>query len=367
MQAGLLTRAQRRFFSYHPGFETEQVLNITLASVRAGFAPAASFYQELESRVNALPGVVRASYASIAPWSGRNSTKLIEIDGQPIHGTRDYRRDPARRLVSADYFAALDIAVTRGRAFTGGEASSKGQVVPAVISEAMARRYWPGQDAVGRHFRTSAVHEVIGVCRDVQSVRDMQDDGPFYYLPLDPHQSKPPYLLVRVAGDTEAAATAVRGIVRQMDPQMAADVATLASIVESQGERLKPVVVLGGVGGVLALLLALSGVYGVVSFSVSQRIPEIGIRMALGAQRKDVVFLVLRSGVAPVVGGLTAGIGLALALSGVLRSLLFGLSPRDPLTLTIVPLLLFLAALAAIWIPARRAAAVDPLRSLRYE
>jgi ABC-type antimicrobial peptide transport system permease subunit len=195
----------------------------------------------------------------------------------------------------------------------------------------------------------------------------MQDDGPFYYSPLDPHQSTPAYMLVRVSGDTHAAAAAVREIVRQVDPQMASTVVTLASIVEHQGERLKPVTIYGAIAGSLALLLSLTGVYAVVAFSVSQRTREIGIRTALGAQRSDVVTLVLRSGAAPVIGGLVAGVVLALALSAVMESILFGVSSRDPLTLAIVSLLLFVAALGAIWIPARRAAALDPLSSLRHE
>ncbi len=367
VEVGLLTRTQRRFFSYDPGFETRQVLSITLASVHAGFKPGAAFYQELEGRVNAVPGVLHTSYASIAPWSGRNSTELKEIDGEPIPATRDFRRDPARRVVSAEYFATLDIPLIRGRLFTREEQSSKAPTVPTVISEAMARRYWPGQDPVGHHFRVSGVHEVIGVCRDVQSVAYMRDDGPFYYVTLDPHQSKPPAMLVRVSGDTNADAAVFRDIVRQLDPQMASTVVTLASVVERQGEQLKPVMMYGAFGGLLALLLALTGVYGVVSFSVRQRVREIGIRMALCAQRQDVVSLVLRSNAAPVCGGLVAGIGLSLAASTGMDAILFGLNPRDPLMLTIVPLLLLLAALGAIWIPARRAAALDPLSSLRNE
>ena len=252
------------------------------------------------------------------------------------------------------------------------------QMIPVIISEAMARRYWPGQDPVGHHFRLGArrssaparfadIHEVIGVCRDVQSVAYMREDGPFYYRPLDPQQSRPPYMLIRVSGDTQAAAASIREVVRQADPQMAVTIATLASTVERQGEQLKPAMIFGASAGILALLLALTGVYAVVSFSVSQRVREIGIRTALGAQRHDVVSLILRSGAAPVVAGIAAGIGLALALSAVLESILFGVDPRDPLTLTIVSLLLFVAALIAIWIPARRAAALDPLSSLRHE
>jgi ABC-type antimicrobial peptide transport system permease subunit len=231
----------------------------------------------------------------------------------------------------------------------------------------MARRYWPGQDPVGRHFRIVKVHEVIGVCRDVQGVKYMEDDGPFYYWPLDLEQLKPAYMMVRVSGDAEAVSASVREIVRQTDPQMATTISTLASIVRRQGEQLKPMMMYGAVSGVLALLLALTGVYAVVSFSVSQRVREIGIRTALGAQRRDVVSLFLRSGAAPVLGGLVTGLGLVFALSALMASLLYGFNPRDPLTLGIVPLLLFAAALSAIWIPARRAAALDPLTSLRRE
>lgn len=377
VQVVLFTKAQQRFFSYDPGFETQQVLNVTFASVLAGFTPPVSFYQEVESRLSAVPGVVQTSFASIAPWSGRNSTTVREIDGTPVSITGDVRHDPARRLVVPEYFTTLDIGLLRGRVFTREELSSKSPLVPVVISEAMAKRYWPGQDPVGRQFRlgdrrpnaprSPIAHEVIGVCRDVQSVRYLQDDGPFYYRPLDVQQTRPPYMLVRVSGDTRIPAAAIREIVRDADPQMAVTVVTLASTVERQGEQMKPVMMYGAAAGILALLLALTGVYAVVSFSVSQRVREIGIRTALGAQRSDVVALILRSGAAPVIGGLVAGIGLALTLAAVMESVLVGVNPRDPFTLIVVSLLLLVAAVGAIWIPARRAAALDPLASLRYE
>jgi hypothetical protein len=274
---------------------------------------------------------------------------------------------PARRVVSPDYFSTMNIALTRGRAFTAEETASTRSVIPAVISETMARRYWPGQDPIGRHFRITNVHEVIGVCRDVQGVKYMEDDGPFYYWPLDLEQLKPAFMMVRVSGDAEAVAASVREIVRQADPQMATTITTLASTIRRQGEQLKPMMMYGVVSGVLALLLALTGVYAVVSFSVSQRVREIGIRTALGAQGRDVVALFLRSGATPVLGGLIAGLGLVFSLSALTASLLYGVNPRDPLTLAVVPALLFAAALFAIWVPARQAAALDPLTSLRQE
>lgn len=367
VQVALFTQAQRRFFSYNPGFETARVLNIAFESVRSGFDPPESFYREIESRVSELPGVVQTSFASMAPWAGRNPTAVREIDGTPVPEPKHFMESPARRVVSAEYFSTLDLSLTRGRAFTREESSSARPVIPAVISEAMARRYWPGQDPIGHHFRITKIHEVIGVCRDVQGVKYMQDDGPFYYWPLDLQQMKPAYMLIRVSGDIQAVTTGVRDTVRQVDPQMATTVVTLASIVERQGKQLKPMMIYGAISGVLALLLALTGVYAVVSFAVSQRVREIGIRTALGAQRRDVVSLVLRSGTAPVIGGLIAGLGLVFTLSALTASMLYGVNPRDPLTLTIVPMLLFAAAVGAIWIPARRAAALDPLTSLRHE
>ncbi len=352
------------------------MLNVTFASVLTGFTPPASFYRDVQLRLSAVPGIVSSSFASIAPWSGRNSTTVLEIDGTPISVSKDFRDDPARRVVSPEYFTTMAIPLTRGRVFKHDEVSAKRPIVPVVISEAMARRYWPGQDPVGHQFRlgnrfsttrSPQAHEVIGVCRDLQSVRSMQDDGPFYYRGLDPEESKPPYLLVRVSGESEAAAAALREIVQHVDPQMATIVTTLASVIERQGEQMKPMMLYGAVAGMLAMLLALTGVYAVVSFSVSQRVREIGIRTALGAQRQDVITLFLRSAAVPVMGGLVAGIGLAVAASTVMESVYFGLNPRDPLTLTVVALLLFGAALGAIWIPARRAAALDPLSSLRCE
>jgi len=377
VQVVLFTKAQQRYFSYDPGFETHQVLNVSFESVRAGFAPAVSFYEDIESRVKAVPGVVQTSFASLSPWWGRNSTTVREVDGTPVPITGNIDEDPARRVVSSEYFTTLDIGLIRGRVFTREELSSKSPVVPVVISEAMAQRYWPGQDPIGHQFRlgdrrpniprSPIAHEVIGVSRDVQSVRFMQDDGPFYYRPLDTGEAKPAYMLVRVSGDTRFPAAAIREIVRGIDPQMALTVVTLASTVERQGEQMKPVMMYGSAAGVLALLLALTGVYAVVSFAVSQRIREIGIRTALGAQRSDVIVLILRSGAAPVIGGLAAGIGLSLSLSAFMASVFLGVNPRDPFTLIAVPVLLLAAAVGAIWIPARRAAALDPLTSLRYE
>lgn len=362
VQAGLYTRVQRQLLSHDPGFETKQVVSLMLTSVATGFEPPVPFYRELEQRIAAIPGVTQLTEASIGPWGGRNSTEIAEIDGKPVPATRDYNRDPARRLVTPSYFAALDIPLTRGRVFLGSEATG------AVISEAMARRYWPAVDPVGRSFRVGDSRlQVVGVCRDVQSLRLMFEDGPFYYLPLD-SQARPPVLLIRVAGDPAAVVKAVRETVRRLDPQMSANVITLGTILENQAKSLQPVSILGSIAGGLALLLALTGVYGVVSYSVSQRVREIGLRMALGAQRNDVVWLVLRSGTWPVFGGLVAGTALAVGLTQVLASVLFGLGASQASgTLLLVPLLLALTAAGAIWIPARRAAALDPLDSLRHD
>jgi predicted permease len=368
VQFGLLTRAQRQFISYEPGFETKRVLSVMLSSVSSGFNPPLSFYRQLELRVKAVPGVVNTSFASAAPWSGRHSTAVLEIDGISIPATGNIsRQDPAQRAVSPEYFSVLNIEMISGRAFRAGEHSSDRQGMPTVISEAMALRYWPGQDPVGHHFRTSVVHEVVGVCRDVQSVRYLQDDGPFYYTPFNLQDSKPPLMLIRVSGNTELVATASREIIRQLDPQMACTTATLTSLIDGYAERLKPFVTCGVIAGSLALCLALTGIYGVVSLSVSLRIREIGIRMALGAQRRDIVCLVLRSGAVPVFGGLIIGIILAAVASTGTKAVLFGFNPHDPMTFIIVSMLLLFTALTAIGIPACRAARTLILKVLRQE
>jgi predicted permease len=367
LQAGLFAKAHRHIFAHDPGFETKQVLSVTLASVLTGHTPHASFYSELEARVRPIPGVVEMAFVSHAPWAGRNSAPVSEIDGKPFQESREFRRGPARRMVTPGYFAALGLPVIRGRAFGPNDKPIPGQPVPVVVSEAMAQRYWPGQDPIGHRFRAGALYEIVGVSRDAQTVAFMTDDSAFYHGALDITITKPPYLLVRVSGSTEAAAVALRDAVRGIDPQMGSTIVTLGATVEEQAARLKPIMIYGSAAGALALLLALTGVYGIVSFSVSQRVREIGIRMALGAQRKDVLSLVLRSGAAPVCVGLAAGLGLALIVSTRLEPTLFGVSARDPFTLSLVPLLLLAAALVAVWIPARRAAALEPLASLRHD
>jgi ABC-type antimicrobial peptide transport system permease subunit len=267
--------------------------------------------------------------------------------------------------VSPEYFAALDVPLIRGRIFTRDEASSQMQVIPTVISETMARRHWPGQDPIGHRFRMGALREVIGVSRDVQSVTFMADDGPFYYAPLDTDRSRPAYLLVRVAGDPQVATASLRNLVRQVDPQMAVTIATLESTAERYREWLTSVTMYSAVAGLLALLLALTGVYAVVSFSVSQRVAEIAIRLALGARKRDIISLVLRSGGVSVGGGLLVGMALALAASAAIEATVLGFNARDPLMLAVVPVFLLITALGAIWIPARRAASLDPTSSLR--
>ena len=366
VEAGFVMRAQQHVFSHDPGFETKQVLNVTFTSVLTGFVPPRSFYEELESRIRSAPGVVQTSYVSMAPWAGRNSAAIDEIDGKPMPRTRDFRRDPATRRVSPEYFTVLNLPLTRGRVFTREDASQTA-LIPAVISEAMARRYWPGTDPIGRRFRARGQHEVIGVTRDVQSVSFMQDDGPFFHAPLAMDGGHPVYMLVRVAGDTAAAAAALNRIVRQVDPQMVATIVALDSTAEQIGARLMSVTMFGAIAGLLALLLALTGVYAVVSFSISQRIPEIGIRLALGARRRDVVLMVLRSGASSVCGGLLVGMGLAFGVAAAIRATVFGVNPTDPMMFTVIPLLLLLAAVGAMWIPARRASAIDPVSSLRSQ
>jgi ABC-type antimicrobial peptide transport system permease subunit len=196
-------------------------------------------------------------------------------------------------------------------------------------------------------------------------VRYLQDDGPFYYRPLDLQQTKPPYMLVRVSGDPRGPAAAIRDIVRDVDPQMAVTVATLASRAEQQGEQMKPIMVYGAAAGMLALLLAVTGVYAVVSFSVSQRVREIGIRTALGASTRDVLRLFVIEGMKPALTGIAIGAAAAIASATLLNRMAFGVSASDPVTLMAVAAALGIIALAASFLPAWRASRLPPLKVLR--
>jgi predicted permease len=366
--AGLFLRSLREAATVETGFETRGVLlsHLYLDPSRQDAARGREFYRQALERASGLPGVRSASLTTAVPLgsSGMRGTLLIDgAEAQPYAGV-----EVDRAYVGARYFETMGITLLRGRGFA--ERDGEGSPPVAVINETVARRAFGDADPVGLHLRTDSEGppvEIVGVVAD-SKYRSLGDERvPFLYLPLAQSYSPEATLLVRAEGDPAALASSVRAVVESLDAEAFAGQATM-------GEHLSAALVpsqvaagLFGVFGLLALALATFGVYGVVAYAVSRRTHEIGVRVALGAQRGDVVRLVLLEGMSRVAAGL--GIGLLVALAGtrVVEGALYGVSATDPATFACVTLLLASAALLACLVPARRATKVDPMVALRYE
>jgi putative ABC transport system permease protein len=368
---GLLLRGLNRLQA-NLGFDTEEVLVLNMVRWCKSVGPIRTqqFQAELTARLEALPGVQRVSRAINAPPGGYQDITITPGGengaGQPLRGRRN--------VVTPDYFDTVGIPIVRGRGFTEEEARGGSAVV--VVTEATARHLWPNQEPLGQLLRLGAnasTAQVIGVARDAQNRVFGRIDPLFLYIPFDQrHESEQPLVLVRTSGNAEAIQPRVREVAQALEPTLIlqgyrtytlADSVARISVVG--GARMLSALFAGL--GLLALLLAAVGLYGVLTYSVSQRTREIGIRMALGANRRDVVWLVLRQGMKLVGIGIALGMAGGAAASRVLSSMLFGLSPLDPIAYVSVSLFLAAVALLATYLPARRAASVDPMAALRHE
>ena len=362
--AGLLLRGLHYAQTVDPGFEMKGVAAMFLNLGTQGYDEnrGADFTRQISERVAGYPGVVEVAEAECAPLShdfsadggwtvpGRTEKYLIEYNH-----------------VSPGYFSLLGIPIVRGRGFTKAESRDDAKVI--IVTESTARRLWPGQDPVGKTLRESSGRQdtVIGVAKDAQVAHLGELNGSYLYFPAGPRDTLRTYVLVRHAGDYGAVANAMRDTVQSLDPNVSADVVRLEDYLEIWRTPSRIVAALSGALGVLALLLASIGVYGMVSYGVSQRIREIGIRMTLGAGGRQVMSLVLRQALRPVaIGALVGVIGCA-AVSQVLSKVLYGIGSHDPIAFIGVPLFLLGIALIASYIPARRATKVDPVLALRYE
>ncbi|MBI3405519.1 MAG: ABC transporter permease [Acidobacteria bacterium] len=371
--AGLFMRALGRATQINPGFEIQNLDVLSLDLSLAGYSEedGAALAGRLLERVHALPGVEGASLSWGVPLDG-NGRGLggVEVTGfQTPRGGSVWNAD--WNIVTPEYFRTMKIPLVSGREFT--EADAQGSAEVCIINETMAKKFWPGQNAVGRKFNNpqsrnqARILEIVGVARD-QKYRSLGDEPRlFVFAPLKQNYMASLFLVVRSAAGHSQIPT-LRAVVRELNPYL--PVLHAESMEEVAGIGLLPQRIAGGVAGgfgAVGLLLTAIGIYGVTAFSVSQRTREIGIRMALGAQSGDVMSIVLSQGMKLTLVGVGIGLVLAFAATRLLDSLLFGLSAQDPFTFAGVAILMCAATLAACWIPARRAAAVNPIVALRYE
>jgi predicted permease len=361
--AGLLLRGLNHAQTVDLGFEMKNVASAFFNLKVQGYDDnrAVAFMQSLRERIAGLPGVVEIAQAECAPLSHDFSVGNFTVPGGAAKVGIEYNH------VSPEYFSVAGIPIMRGRGFT--QADARDGVTGIIVTESTARRLWPGEDPLEKTLREGSGREdtVIGVAKDAQVSHLGELDTNYLYFPAGPRDEHRTYVLVRFVGDFAAIVKGVRNAVQSLDAEMPVDVIKLEDYLEVWRTPSRIASALSGALGGLALLLASIGVYGMVSYSVSRSVREIGIRMALGARGVEIMKLVLQQVMRPVlIGGLVGILGCA-ALSWVLSSMLFGLSAYDPVAFVSVPLFLMSVALIASYVPARRAMRVDPVVALRYE
>jgi predicted permease len=362
LATGLLLRGLYHAQTVDPGFEMKDVATLFLNLGQQGYTErqGTAFMARLQQRISVLPGVVGVAHAECAPLSHDFSADAFTVSGRVEKIGIEYNH------VSPEYFSVVGIPIVRGRGFLPGERHDSPGVV---VTESTARRLWPDEDALGKTLRESSGREysVIGVARDAQ-VAHLGDAHTMYlYFPAGTPDNLRAYVLVRYAGDFPVTAKAIRDVVQSLDADVPADVTKLEDYLEVWRMPSRIVAALSGALGLLALLLASIGVYGVVSYSVSRRVHEIGVRMALGAEGREIMNLVLHQAMRPVLVGGLVGVAGCAPVSQVLSGMLFGLSAHDPVAFISVPLFLLAVALIASYVPARSALRVDPMVALRYE
>ena len=379
--AGLMIRSFQMLRGVNPGFDSRHVLTMTAMVSRAKFPSPSqeiSFFDQVLERVRALPGVESAGVVDDIPLDNGGSHQPIAIEGRPTLPMSE-QPEVDVRLISTGYMNTLHIPVLRGRDLSPMDIA--GRPAAILISESMARQFWPGEDALGKRltmtFFPDAVREVVGIVGDVKlDGLDQTRPSATLYFPMDQVSvpaaggwgSIPMTLVVRSTSGSAGVVAAVSNAVHAVDPEMPLrDILTMDDLVRnSLSQQRFNMLLLGAFAG-LALLLAAVGVYSVLSYSVKRSVRELGIRLALGARVGDVLRMVVLEGIKPTLLGVAIGVAGALALGRVLSGLIYGVKPTDPVTFIAVAVLLVLIALVASLIPAYRATKVDPMVALRYE
>jgi predicted permease len=367
--AGLFVKDFLVAMKVQPGFRTDHVLLVALnpATIRYHEAQARDFYKELLSRTRSLPGVRSAALAQHVPLGFSHSSKLITVEGYEM--PRDQQGfGVAVNTIDENYLATMQIPLVAGRNFDSHDTASALPV--AIVNQTTAQRFWPKRSALGGRFRCDRkTLQVIGIARDMKYNDVSEEPMPFLFLPFSQHYTSTMTLHVETAGDPASLSAPVMAEIRRLDPeQPVEEVGTLERFFKEGAlfsDRL--IAQLVTATGVFGSVLAAIGLYGVIAYSVSRRTREIGIRVAIGADRAEVLRVFLRQGAKFTAIGVGIGLTLAFALSPVIGSQLVDHNPRDPLVFVTVPVLLTAVSLLASLIPARRAARIDPLSALRHE
>ncbi|HEV2706868.1 MAG TPA: ABC transporter permease, partial [Pyrinomonadaceae bacterium] len=371
--AGLLMRSFAELREVKAGIDPSGVLTASISLPDAKYkdeAAQAEFFRRVLENVAARPGVRAASAVMPLPLSGSAMMNGLNIEGRPPAAPGE-RLTTHTRITSPDYFRAMSIPVVKGRVFTDRDGREAPKVV--VVNETFARKYFPGEEAIGKRVEITVaedmIGEIVGIVGDVKHRSlDAPPDPEAYVSYL---QVPSGYMLFALKGDGQNAAaltSTLREAVRQVDADQAlAEVRTMEQLVSNSVARRRFNMLLLGVFAGVALLLAAIGIFGVMNYTVTQRTHELGIRIALGAQTRDVLRLVVGQGMTLIVIGVAVGLAASFALTRLMRSLLYGVSATDPLTFVGVALVLASIALLACYIPARRATRVDPMIALRYE
>jgi putative ABC transport system permease protein len=375
--AGLLVNSFLRLQSVNPGFNPHNVLTFRIGLPDSRYPQPeqiTTFYQQLVARLETLPGVASASAIAPLPLSGQGAGVGFSIEGMALPPNQPFAYDADFRTVTPGHFRTMGMTLVKGRDFTARDGLQSTPV--AIINETLARRYFPDGDPLGKRINPSfsigtgepLMREIIGVVRDVKHASLRVDAEPEIYVTHAQFPRNSMTLVVRADSDPNRLIGAIRNEVQQLDNELPVfNVKTLdqylsASVAEPRFNTL----LIGSFAG-LALLLTAIGLYGVMSYAVTQRTHEIGIRMALGARPRDVLRLIIGQGMGMAVIGMGIGIAAAYGLTRVMASLLYGVSATDPTTFAVVIALLTVVALLACYIPARRATKVDPMVALRYE
>jgi predicted permease len=370
--SGLLIRSFIRVLHVDPGFDSRHVLTARLgvSFERYDHDQHSQFFEQVVAKISALPGVQSASAGWPLPFSDSSASVSLAIEGKPV--AKGDEPSEAVGVVMPGYFGTMRIPLLSGRTFTLQDGFKSTPVI--IINQAFAKKYFPGENPVGKHIRSELgdgvlehpMREVIGVVGDTKHFRLTADAAPMYYLPYSQAVITNPYIVIRSNGDPATLANAVRKTVTQMDTDVPVyQVSTLENYVSKSAAQPRFQTLLLTCFAGIALLLSAIGLYGLLSYIVTQRTFEIGLRMAIGAQRSDVLRMMLKRGLRLALAGLAIGLAASAVLTNFLSHMLYGVKPLDPITFVAVSLVLLAVSTGASFAPAWRASRLEPMKTLR--